>query len=93
MTDRTALLLGVILLVLTVPAEVFAGPPYITDDAEPVEYQHWEVYLASIFTKQPEAWTTTAPHLEVNYGAVPNLQLHTILPMTSRNSSGDFGTL
>jgi hypothetical protein len=25
--------------------------------------------------------STTAPHLEVNYGAVPNLQLHTIAPM------------
>ena len=61
---------------------VFAGPPYITDDPEPVEYRHWEVYLASIFTEQPDAWIATAPHLEVNYGAVPNLQLHTILPMT-----------
>jgi len=79
---RTALLLGLILLVFSVPAKVCAGPPYITDDPEPVDYQHWEVYVASIFTKQPEAWTTTAPHLEVNYGAVPDLQLHTILPMT-----------
>ena len=26
-----------------VPA--LAGPPYITDDPEPVDYQHWEVYL------------------------------------------------
>ena len=70
------------LVVIGVPNGVQCGPPYITDDPEPVEYQHWEVYLASIFTKQPEAWTATAPHLEVNYGAAPNLQLHTILPMT-----------
>jgi len=48
MTTRTALLLCVMLLVLRVPVKVFAGPPYITDDPEPVEYQHWEVYLASI---------------------------------------------
>lgn len=65
-----------------VPASVCAGPPYITDDPEPVEYRHWEIYAASIFTKEPDAWTSTAPHLEVNYGAIPNLQLHTILPMT-----------
>jgi hypothetical protein len=82
MTNGATLLLGVILLVLGLPPEVFAGPPYVTDDPEPVEYRHWEVYLASTFTKQPDAWTTTAPHLEVNYGAVPNVQLHTILPMT-----------
>jgi hypothetical protein len=50
-----------------------AGPPYITDDPDPVEYRHWEIYMASIFDKQPGAWTTTAPHLEVNYGLVPNL--------------------
>jgi hypothetical protein len=74
--------LGVLVLILNIPVTIFAGPPYITDDPEPVEYRHWEVYLASIFTKQPEAWTATAPHLEVNYGALPNLQLHTILPMT-----------
>jgi hypothetical protein len=76
------LLLGMMLLALSVPANVCAGPPYITDDPEPVEYQHWEVYLASIFTKQPDAWTSTAPHVEVNYGVVPDVQLHTILPMT-----------
>jgi hypothetical protein len=74
--------LTLILLVLTLLPKAFAGPPYITDDPEPVEYQHWEVYLASIFAKQPDAWTSTAPHVEVNYGVVPDVQLHTILPMT-----------
>ncbi len=82
MTGRTTLSLGLMLLVLALPANIFAGPPYITDDPEPVEYQHWEVYFASIFTRQPDAWTTTAPHLEVNYGVAPDVQLHTILPMT-----------
>jgi hypothetical protein len=71
-----------VVLVSGVPATVCAGPPYITDDPEPVKYQHWEVYVASIFTKQPDAWTFTAPHLEVNCGILPNLQLNTILPMT-----------
>ena len=64
------------------PPKAFAGPPYITDDPVPVEYQHWEVYLASIFSKQPDAWTSTAPHVEVNYGVVPDVQLHTIMPLT-----------
>jgi hypothetical protein len=76
------LLFAVMLLALSAPFNVFAGPPYITDDPEPVEYQHWEVYVASMFTKQPDAWTSTAPHVEVNYGVVPDVQLHLILPMT-----------
>ena len=53
--------LTLILLVLIASPKAFAGPPYITDDPEPVEYQHWEVYFASIFAKQPDAWTSTAP--------------------------------
>jgi hypothetical protein len=74
--------LALVVLVLIFSPRAFAGPPYITDDPEPVEYQHWEVYFASIFAKQPDAWTSTAPHVEVNYGVVPDVQLHTILPMT-----------
>jgi hypothetical protein len=58
----------------------FAGPPFVTDDPEPVEYKHWEVYLASQYVKTEDDGAGTAPHIEVNYGAYPNLQLHVIAP-------------
>ena len=58
-----------------------AGPPYITDDPEPVEYQHWEFYVASLHADAQGDWSGTAPHIEVNYGVVPNLQLHVIAPL------------
>jgi hypothetical protein len=29
------------------PAMAIAGPPFRTDDPEPVEYEHWEFYVAS----------------------------------------------
>jgi hypothetical protein len=74
--------LATVVFILSFPVIALAGPPYITDDPEPVEYQHWEVYLASIFAKQPDAWTSTAPHVEVNYGPLPNVQLHVIAPLT-----------
>jgi len=70
-----------VVLLLTLAAKALAGPPYITDDPVPVEYRHWEIYLASLFSEQPQAWTGTGPHLEVNYGAVPNVQLHLIAPL------------
>jgi len=73
--------LAAVLFILSFPVIASAGPPYITDDPEPVEYQHWEVYVASLFTKQPDAWTSTAPHLEVNYGPLQNLQVHVIAPL------------
>lgn len=73
--------LTIVVLLLILAAKAFAGPPYITDDPEPVEYRHWEIYFASLFVKQSQAWTGTGPHLEVNYGAVPNVQLHLIAPL------------
>ena len=59
----------------------YGGPPFITDDPEPVDYQHWEFYVASQDTKVPGDWSGTAPHFEVNYGVVSNVQLHLIAPL------------
>jgi len=70
-----------VVLPLFVPTVVVAGPPYVTDDPEPVEYQHWEIYLASQLAHDVSSWSGTAPHVEVNYGALPNLQLHLIAPL------------
>jgi hypothetical protein len=72
------------------------GPPFLTDDPEPVEYQHWELYLATLDFKTAEGWTGTGPHVEVNYGVVPNVQLHLIAPLafnapTAGRSSYGFG--
>lgn len=57
-----------------------AGPPFLTDDPEPVEYQHHEFYIASQQTKTTSGRDGTLPHLEYNYGAAPDLQLHIIVP-------------
>lgn len=69
-------------------ASAWAGPPYITDDPEPVEYKHWEVYLATQHEIVRDGASGTAPHLEINYGAVPNLQLHVIAPLAYARPSG-----
>jgi len=66
---------------LVVARDAYAGPPYVTDDPEPVEYRHWEIYFASQSFLDGDGWTGTAPHVEVNYGPVPNLQLHVITPL------------
>lgn len=62
------------------PSAVLAGPPFVTDDPEPVDYQHWEFYIASQHTETVDGWSGTAPHVELNYGVVPNVQLHLIAP-------------
>jgi len=58
-----------------------AGPPFITDDPEPVNYQHWEFYIASMHTETADGWSGTAPHIEINYGVITNVQLHLIAPL------------
>ncbi|HTX51339.1 MAG TPA: hypothetical protein VME40_18335 [Caulobacteraceae bacterium] len=31
-------------LFVALPAAAVAGPPYVTDDAEPTDPGHWEIY-------------------------------------------------
>ena len=76
----TAIVAGLFPLILG-SMVAWAGPPFVTDDPEPVEYRHWEFYLASQDAKNKDGWSGTAPHVEVNYGAYPNLQLHLIAPL------------
>ena len=73
-------------LILTEPA--FAGPPFITDDPEPVELGHWEVYGFSAGASGKGDTTGLGPSLEVNYGAAPGLQLHLITGMAYDDQPG-----
>jgi hypothetical protein len=79
MSKKVFNLLAVLLLVGSLT--VLAGPPFMTDDPEPVDYQHWEFYIASQHTETADGWSGTAPHVELNYGVVPNVQLHLIAPL------------
>jgi len=80
---------GVLVAVLgLVPAAAQAGPPYVTDDPEPVEFRHWEFYLATQNAIARSGATGTAPHFEVNYGAWPGVQLHLIAPLAYARPSG-----
>ena len=70
--------LVVVLTVWSLP--VFGGPPFRTDDPEPVDYKHWEFYTATEYQNDKGALSGTAPHFEVNYGVIANLQLHLMVP-------------
>lgn len=72
----------------------WAGPPFLTDDPETVGYQGWEVYVASQMVKDNEGISGTAPHFEVNYGLLSNVDLHAILPLVYsdlKEGSTDYG--
>ncbi len=75
---------------LILSSNLFAGPPYDTDDPEPVDFQHWEFYCSSMGNTSAGVSTGTAPHIEVNYGAVQNLQLHLIAPLSFYSEENHF---
>ena len=49
-----------------------AGPPFITDDPEPVDYLHWELYTFSLGTHAMRDTSGVAPSCDCNYGGLPN---------------------
>ena len=82
---RRFLPLGFVVLYLTtVLASVetsFAGPPFLTDDPEPVDFKHWEAYLFSTVDDMHKQTDATGPAFEFNVGALPDLQVHLVIPM------------
>jgi hypothetical protein len=66
----------------------FAGPPFQTDDPEPVDLHHYELYVGSQQTLTSNGRSGTMPHLEFNYGALPNMQLHIVVPYAFNRQAG-----
>ena len=73
---------------LLLSADTFAGPPFLTDDPEPVDYQHWEFYIFGNGDHAGDGYTLNGPAVEVNYGVLPDTQLHLVVPMTTVGGGG-----
>jgi hypothetical protein len=65
-----------------------AGPPFRTDDPEPVEHQHWELDFFSAGTKVKGDTSGVLPGVEANYGLFPDVQVHLIVPLAFDMPSG-----
>jgi Putative MetA-pathway of phenol degradation len=71
--------LGLCLSVLAMqPA--YAGPPYVSDDPEPTDYRHFEIYTFNSGTSTHNG-TDGETGIDFNYGGAPNLQLTATLPL------------
>jgi hypothetical protein len=85
---------AVLALAIALAGVALAGPPFLTDDPEPVPFGHWEVYGAMQWGGDAHAFSGTCPHIEVNYGPRPGLQLHLIVPavlMKTRVEAAHYG--
>lgn len=71
-----------LLLALASPKlQAQAGPPFQTDDPTPVDYGHYEAYIFGSADGTPVEMDSIGPAFEFNWGAVPRIQLHIILPL------------
>ncbi len=71
------------------PLAAWAGPPFFTDDPEPVDYKHGEFYVASQYIHARDGKAATLPHFEFNYGPLPNVMLHVITPFQYVKPEGE----
>ncbi len=61
-------------------APAFAGPPYLTDDPQPTDTGHWEIYAFSVGEGRGSTLDANAG-LDLNYGPVSGVQLTATLPL------------
>ena len=81
MTNSTWLTAVIFVLVLLAGSSLWAqGPPYQTDDPVPVDLHHYEFYIFGSVDSTPVEVDSLGPAFEFNWGALPRLQLHAILP-------------
>ena len=76
MIGRSAAFLAAFLIA----APALAGPPYETDDPEPTEFRHWEIYNFVTLDGRGAEYEGTAG-FDFNYGAAKGLQLTATLPL------------
>jgi hypothetical protein len=70
----------VFLAVLFVSSAAWAGPPFQTDDPEPIDYKNYEFYTFASADGTPVEMDSVGPAVEFNWGALPNVHLHIIIP-------------
>jgi hypothetical protein len=70
----------VVVAMVALARPAVAGPPYVSDDPEPTDYKHFEIYTFSSGTAT-RGDIGGASGIDFNYGAAPDLQLTATVPM------------
>lgn len=62
-------------------APCLAGPPFLTDDPVPVDFNHDEFYVFGTLDRTAAASAIAGPAIEYNRGIAPDTQFHIVLPV------------
>jgi hypothetical protein len=69
------------------PRSALAAPPYVTDDPEPTDTGHWEIYAYAQATRVGSE-AQGEQGFDINYGGAKDLQLTAVVPVESDNGAG-----
>ena len=76
------------LLAVALPMGALAGPPFLTDDPDPVDHRHNEIYVFSTMDFSDGQSATSGPAFEYNRGVWPDVQFHVVLPLSEYAAPG-----
>lgn len=76
-------------LIAIISCYALAGPPFLTNDPAIVDYHHWELFGFATDDSSHNTSTLQAPAAEFNYGVIPNIQFHAIVPGEAAIPTGD----
>jgi hypothetical protein len=74
-------------LVLCTCAGAMAGPPFATDDPQPTDDGHYEIYAFAQGSAAKDG-ASRSFGIDFNYGALPDLQLTAVLPIEVQSPVG-----
>jgi hypothetical protein len=77
---RRVFAIAVCLLALGVSPVALAGPPYVSDDPEPTDEGHFEIYAFNLGTVTRDG-TDGETGIDFNYGGAKDLQLTAVVPL------------
>jgi Putative MetA-pathway of phenol degradation len=85
---RSAATVAMALVLALLGRPTHAGPPYISDDPEPTDYGHFEIYGFTLGTATRGS-TMGQAGIDFNYGALPDLQVTVVLPAAFSQATGE----
>jgi Putative MetA-pathway of phenol degradation len=87
-SSTAKIILLAIWLDLLLAARMSAAAPFLTDDPEPTDYQHWEAYLFTSGDHTRTGYAINGPAAELDYGAFPDTQISLSIGMTTVSGDG-----
>lgn len=85
--SRARLTIPMIILGLAAATPAWAGPPFLTDDPEPTDTGHWEIYAPLLEAEGQGSTFEGSTGVEINYGAARNVQITVGLPVAYAHDS------